>query len=246
MKKSASLTFLLLGLTFAGCDQQPTGLLQQRVAELEAQNEAMRKRADLLQSKLDAKEAAAPAAATPATPAATETKSEDDSSAMIGAAVSPLVDSLREKLKPGSVQAYSEAAWAGIRLEKSGESRGVAVPFFKDGSGQWICGWSEAQILEALNGQPAAAPAVVETSTPVAPQPAPTPPVVENTTPPVMNNTVAIPTPPTPPTPPQPETPKGGTLVPKAGNKAFFVDPATGKLYRIKPDGTREPVPELR
>ncbi len=243
MKKSASLTFLLLGLTFAGCDQQPTGLLQQRVAELEAQNEAMRKRADLLQSKLDAKEAAAPA---PAAPAATETKSEDDSHAMIGAAVTPLVDSLREKLKPGSVQAYSEAAWAGIRLEKSGESRGVAVPFFKDGSGQWICGWSEAQVLEALNGQPSATPAVVETSIPIAPQPAPTPPVVENTPPPVVNNTVAMPTPPTPPTPPQPETPKAGTLVPKGGNKAFFVDPATGKLYRIKPDGTREPVPELR
>jgi hypothetical protein len=246
MKKSASLTFLLLGLTFAGCDQQPTGLLQQRVAELEAQNEAMRKRADLLQSKLDAKEVATPTPASPAAPATTETKSEDDSHAMIGAAVTPLVDSLREKLKPGSVQAYSEAAWAGIRLEKSGESRGVAVPFFKDGSGQWICGWSEAQVLEALNGQVAATPAVVETSIPVTPQPAPPPPVVENTTPPIVNNTVAMPTPPTPPTPPQPETPKAGNLVPKGGNKAFFVDPATGKLYRIKPDGTREPVPELR
>lgn len=249
MKTSHKTISLLLGLTLMGCDSQPSGLLQQRIAELEAECAAARKHADQLQVKLDAKETA-PTSTPASTPAKIEELHNDDAKNRVAAAALLLAESLREKVKPGMLQAYEEAAWAGYRVEKAGESRGVAVPFFRDSQGQWICGWSERQITEALEGQPS--PAVSPTSpaiSPPSPPPAPSPASYPGGLTADRPATPAPPrTPPPMPTPaPAPAPPVSQPRASTTGaSKTFFVDPATGKLYKIKPDGTREAVPEAR
>ena len=224
----------------SGCDSQPSGLLQQRIAELEAECAASRKRADQIQSKLDAKENALPEEALPLK---AEDKPSDDSKNRVASAALLTAESLRGKVMPGMLQVYEEAAWAGFRVEKSGESRGVAVPFFRDHEGQWTCGWSERQIIEALDGQsgPAVSAAIPPPVTSMAPQ------ARLRTEPPA---TTAQPAAPAPAQLTRNSPPAAGSSKPPASatgaSATFFVDPNTGKLYRIKPDGSREAVPESR
>lgn len=250
MKSSLVPAALCSMVLLSACDSEPAGLLQQRIAELEGQADAARKRADLLQAKLDAKDKEQKQSTSAPPPSAkAEAREPDEAKALVGAAATLLGESLREKVKPGMLHTYQEAAWAGYRIEKSGVARGVAVPFFRDASGQWTCGWSDSQILAALDGDvpaipapppaptmPAASPAPAVSAPVYVPQPAP----MER-----IPATAAVPTP--VPTPmPAPE-PASKSAPPRSGaNKSFFVDPATGKLFRVRPDGTREPVPEMR
>ena len=241
MKPTSLLVCLTLGLMLSGCDSQPSGLLQQRIAELEAECAASRKRADQIQSKLDAKENAPPKEAVPLK---TEDKQSDDSKNRVASAALLTAESLRGKVMPGMLQVYEEAAWAGFRVEKSGESRGVAVPFFRDHEGQWICGWSERQIIEVLDGQtgPSVSAAVPPPATSLAPQ---TGLRTEPSAPPVQP---AAPAPAAQLTRTSPAA-AGSSKPPASASGAsatFFVDPNTGKLYRIKSDGSREAVPESR
>jgi len=241
MKASSTLIPLLISFVLSGCDSQPSGLLQQRIADLELQCDAARKRADQLQAKLDAK-TATPVAAAEAPPKTVE-KPSDDSKALVAASATMLGESLRNRVKPGLLRTYEEAAWAGFRLEKNGESRGVAVPFFRDSQGQWECGWSEGQIIEALNGQGAAS--VPQTTPPVPTSVAESSPQTSITSTTTSQPATKPAEPPAPPPVPQPENKPRNPNLPVA-DKNYYVDPATGKLFRIMPDGTRQPMPELR
>jgi hypothetical protein len=179
MTNLLKISFLLsLSALIPACNEGPSGV-EQRVVELEAMLAAKEHENIELLAKLDATKTAPPNQAAPVSNEQASTR------AGVYAAASILADSMKEAVKPRTLNVSGEVAYAGFTTQGAdGVERGVTVPFFREGDGSsWRSGWSKKQILAAL-GENAAAP--------VASQP----------------ETASSATPPSLPKPPEPTAPK--------------------------------------
>lgn len=161
-------SFLLsLSAFITACDDGPSGV-EQRVVELEARLAAKEHENVELLAKLDAIKT------TPTTEVTPATNEQASTRAGVYAAASILADSMKEAVKPRTLNVSGEVAYAGFTTQGAdGVERGVAVPFFREGDeSSWRSGWSKKQILAALE-ENAAAPVESQPETASTPQPSP-------------------------------------------------------------------------
>ncbi len=142
--RSHLLLTLALIMQMVSCNDSQPGV-EQRVAELEARIAFKQSEINDLKARLQtgrAEDAIKPT---------TNDLGADD--AAVGAAADDIARSLSDQLKPGQLTTSAKVAYAGFTLKTTNSSTGVAVPFFRDSAASsWRCGWSEAQIKNALSG----------------------------------------------------------------------------------------------